>query len=235
VIGTACFAGTLARHLPVCIQSSHRSCSVRCKKTIERHLERTDRIFEDHSSTQPKKPAWEDSTKNDAQEVSTGNTRSKHSEVNVGDGDSSKQQEGEPDNSVQAPQTAEERAKRAREEAERKYNEKAAAKANLKCFTGPKAQPRPAGRGRTGSASQTVPVHERLYREKDDRRRRKESADVQKIEQEEEEIRASAERARGASPGRAASPVRAASPGRASSPSGHCSPKAKSPEAKEPQ
>lgn len=228
-----------SQHRSVSGTPSKRSLSrhrlPREQAAIERHLERTERIFEDHSSTQPKKPAWDDSTKNEAQEVSSGNNRSKHSEVNVGDGDSSKQQEGEPDNSMQAPKTAEERAKRAREEAERKYNEKAAEKAKLKCFTGPKAQPRPAGRGRTGSAGQSVPVHERLYREKDDRRRRKESADVQKIEQEEEEIRASAERARGASPGRAASPVRASSPGRAGSPSGRCSPKAKSPEAKEPQ
>eukprot|EP00928_Gymnodinium_smaydae_P022760 TRINITY_DN19009_c0_g1_i1.p1 TRINITY_DN19009_c0_g1~~TRINITY_DN19009_c0_g1_i1.p1 ORF type:complete len:731 (-),score=158.66 TRINITY_DN19009_c0_g1_i1:84-2276(-) len=71
------------------------------------------------------------------------------------------------------------------------------------------------------SSSSQAPVHIRLYQEKDDRRRRLEEARIKRLEQEEEDIRASAMRALGRAPSPAANgsggagnhSTRASSPG----------------------
>lgn len=222
---------------------------------IERHLERSvGQVFKDHSSSiQSDKPVWDDSTKDERIVKDAAACKSRLEQLAAAEGQESKADATkQPEDNLDS-KTPEERAKRAREVAEQKHKEKAAEKvANLKCFTGPKAQPLPPHRGRSGKPaashgakldrpkphSHAAPVHERLYQEKDNRRHRLEEARLQKIEQEEDDIRASAQLA--LSPGRttrpAASPGRTASPGRAGSPGGSASRGcAASPESKEPE
>jgi len=170
---------------------------------IERHFDRQAApVFEKPFVTpSAAKPGWNDSTLIDRTDEAAKVERV------------SEEREAELDAWVRAAPTPEERAKRAREVAEKKHNAKAAEKAaQLKCFKGPLK--------RAAGASTCSGVHERLYQDKDDRRRRLEEARMQHMDQEEEKI---AEAKRAASPSRTATSSRAASPSRATSPGRGCS------------
>jgi len=101
---------------------------------IERHLERKASTSDDVAATESSKSAWNDSTKCDSEGV-------KPTDL---------------DDWVRAAVTPEERARRAREVAERRHKEKAAEKAaQVKCFTGARTQSmlRQGRGGQPGSSS----------------------------------------------------------------------------------
>lgn len=140
---------------------------------IERHMERTSTaqasLDDTELSVQSNRPGWNDSTRADSQDgVSKLSKdllapRSRSDQAAPGDNQSTKQQAADLDDLVRVGATPEERAKRARELAQRKHNERAEKAAAVKCFTGAKTQPVPR-QGRSGhpGSSHSASQHRQL-------------------------------------------------------------------------